>query len=101
MHFTQDGVDEPGSGVLFRLLDQFDTFGDRGVRWDAIQITKLIDAHLKGNANVEFELGLGAAGEIADQEIELTLIAEDAHDDGFGKTGVARVEVGAFVAQQV
>jgi hypothetical protein len=38
---------------------------------------------------------------MANQEIELPLIAKYSHHDGFGKSGVARIEAGAFIAQKV
>ena len=101
VHFTEHRVDESRSRLLTTGFHQLDAFHNGGVRRDTVQITELIDAHADGDADFEVEFRLGAAGKVAGQKIELRLITEHSHDDGFGESGVTRVESFLFMTLEV
>ncbi len=68
------------------------------MRRDAIQIAELINAHAKSDANFRIGRARNAA---SDQIIELGLIAEASEDDLGSEAGIARVELGGTLEQEV
>ncbi len=95
--FSQDGVDQSGSRFVSTLY-QLDAFTDGGMRRDAIEITELINSH----AQSDLDFRIGRTGDAAsDQIIELGLIAEASEDDLGCETGIARVELGGPLQQEV
>jgi hypothetical protein len=79
-------------------LHQFHAFSDGGMRRNAIEITELINAHAQGDLN----FGIGRTRNTAsDQIVELGLIAEASKDDLGGEAGIARVEWGGTLEQEV
>ncbi len=79
-------------------LHQLHAFAYGGVRRDAIEIAELINAH----AQSDLDFGVGRARDAAsDQIIELGLIAEASKDDLRGEAGIARIELGGTLEQQV
>ena len=88
--FAEHGVDEAGGGAFAGALDEFDAFGDGGVRGDAFEIAQLVDAHAEGDA--DFGIEARSADVQGGQVIELRLVAQDAEDDFRGQAGIAGVE---------
>ena len=91
IHLPQHGIDEARGGALARPLDEFHAAGHGGVRRDALQITKLVDAHAQRDAHLGVEL-LPAAGVVPDKAVELRAVSQHAEDDGGGQAGIARIE---------
>ena len=68
------------------------------MRRNAIQIAQLINAHAQSDLN----FGLGRTRNAAsDQIIELGLIAKTSEDDLRSEAGIARIELGGALEQQV
>lgn len=81
-----------------RALHQLHALADGGVWRNAIQIAKLINAHAQGDLN----FGLGRTRDAArDQIIKLRLEAEASEDDFRSEAGIARIELGGALEQQV
>lgn len=81
-----------------RALHQLHALAHRGMRRNTIQIAKLINAHAQSDLN----FGLGRARDAAsDQIIELRLVAEASEDDLRSEAGIARIELGGALEQQV
>ena len=96
--FSQNGVDQSGGGRFVSALHQLDAFTDGGMRRDAIEIAKLINAHPQSDANFRVGRTRNAA---SDQIIELGLIAEASEDDLGSEAGIARIELGGPLEQEV
>ena len=101
IHFAQHGIHEWRGGALVRAFDQFHAFGHGGVGGNAVQIAQLENAHAQGDANFEIELRLRTPREMGDQEIELALITQASEDQSFGERGIAGIERGGFLAQEI
>ena len=56
IRLAQQGVDESGGRGLVRPLHQFDAVVDGGVRRNALQVAKLVDAHAQRDAHFGIEL---------------------------------------------
>ena len=100
IHLPQHGIDEARGGALARALDEFHAGGHGGVRRDALQVAKLVDAHAQRDAHFGVEL-LPAAGVMPDEPVELRAISQHAEDDGGGEPGVAGIESGGAGEQQI
>ena len=79
-------------------LHQLHAFTDGGMRRNAIEITELINAHAQSDLNFRIGWTRNAA---SDQIVELGLIAEASKDDLGGEAGIARVEWGGTLEQEV
>ena len=96
--FSQDRVDQSRGGRFVNALHQLHAFTDGGMRRNAIEIAELINAHAK--SDLDFRIGR-ARDAASDQIIELGLIAEASKDDLGGEAGIARVELGGALEQEV
>ncbi len=68
------------------------------MRRNAIQIAELINAHAQG----DLDFGIGRTRDTAsDQIIELGLVAEASEDDFRSEAGIARIELGGALEQEV
>ena len=96
--FSQNCVDQACGGSFVNALYQFHAFPDGGMRRNAIEIAKLINAHAKSDLDV----GIGRARDAAsDQIIQLGLIAQASEDDLGGEAGIARIEWRGALEQEV
>ena len=96
--FAQNRVNQAGGGRPAQALDQLDTLAHSGMRRNAIEIAKLINAHAQRDAYFEFGRPWNPA---TDQIIELGLIAETSEDDLSGEACVSRVELRRTLKQQI
>jgi len=87
----QNGIDEPRCGAFVGAFYQVDGIGHGGMRWNAIEMAKLVDSYAQRDADFDIQL-LAPAGEILDEEIELRAIAKNAKDDLRREPGITRIE---------
>ena len=71
------------------------------MRRNALQVTELKNSHAQCDADFFVKFLFGAAGEVADQEIELGLISKAAEDDSFREPRVARGKRCAELLKQI
>lgn len=101
VNFTEDGVDEAGGGRVGAAFGKLDAFTDGGMGRNAVEEAELVDTEAEREADFGIESGGFAAGEVADEEIELSLMAKGSEDELGGESGVSGVELGGGGEEQI
>jgi hypothetical protein len=76
------------------MLNQLDSLMDGGVSGNAVKIAQLKDAHPKPDEDRSVELTGSVATIVLNEEIKLSLKAQDSENELRGETGIAGIERG-------